>query len=187
MFVGVAGIAQVPLSDDYVVTLEEDTIYGFIQSVSESKISLAHASEKSMVVKKYKVSSLKCLVIRDTVYKSVKVTQQGLPSANIMMKEIIPGPVTLYNREVRKTTMWKPSDGKEFNGIFGKILFVEVYLGKEGQAYKVTEENFREQSELIFYDQAWIKEKFQKNAYSFSNLQQLVLDYNYLVENPDSN
>ncbi len=178
---------QVPISGDYIVTQQGDTLYGFIQSVSESKISLANTSENSMVVKKYRVSDLNCIVIKDTVYRAVNVQMGKGSTTYYMMKEVIDGPISLLHREIRKTKLWKPNEEQDFSGIVGKVLYTDVYLKKEDLVVKVDPENFLEASKILIADQSWILKKFEDGVYSFKNHKQMVLDYNYLVLNPDSN
>jgi len=179
-----ANFGQSVSSKDYIVTLSDDTVYGFIQTLSDSKINLAHESKKSMVVKKYKINSLKCVVIKDTVYKGIKINPPNMPSSLVLMKEIQKGPVGLYQREIRKTKMWNPNEDQGFSGIMGKILLIDLYLQKNGESYKISEESFELICPQIFYDQDWIKQKFKAGEYSFQNLDQLVMDYNYIVLNP---
>jgi hypothetical protein len=181
------GSAQSVRSGDYIVTLQDDTVFGFIQTISDSKINLAHESKKSMVVKKYKINALKCVVINDTVYRGVKINPPNMASSFVLMKEIEYGPVSLYKREIRKTKMWKGNEGHDFSGIMGKVVVVYYYLQKNEDTYKISEESFEVVCPQLFFDQPWIKQKFASGKYSFQNLNQLVMDYNYLVLNPIDN
>ena len=186
-FLSHQGISQTLGSQDYIVTQEDDTIFGFIQSLSDSKISFAYETKNSMEVKKFKVISLKSIVINDTLYKGIKIDPPNMPSATVLMKQILDGPVGYYKREIRKTKMWKPNEEQDFTGISGKVVIVYSYLVKDSKSFKIEKESFHEVCPQIFFDQEWIKKKFDEGKYEFGNLDQLVMDYNYLVLNPLDN
>ena len=82
--------------------------------------------------------------------------------------------------------MWKPSEDQDFSGIMGKVLYREYYVVKGKKAFKVTRENFFDVCPQVFYDQDFIKSKFRDQKYKYQNIEQLVMDYNYMAENPEA-
>ena len=78
-----------------------------------------------------------------------------------------------------------PESNSDAKGFLQKIPEKQLFIhyNEKYPAAIVSESNFYEVSMLAMGKKQRIKKRLNSSYYTFSNMEQMILDYNYLVEN----
>lgn len=167
-----------------------DTLFGFIEEIGETKITIASLKGDEYKVIRLSTKSVAKYKIKDDVFVNVPLDKRGNTGNsqlifNVFLKEISGGQVGLYERNISRLKLMDPESNSDAMGFLHKISSQDLYLYSSGtkSAKKVNEDNFYEIASLLMGDKKRIKQRLNTAYYTFENMDQLLLDYNYLVEN----
>ncbi len=180
--------------EHYAINDSGDTIKGFIEEIGETKITVATILGNEYVVQRLSTKSIKQYIINDTIYRRVLINikksqkegqiwnELGTP---VFLKLLIDGSVPLYERNITRLKMMEIGTNVDAKGFLHNVPEKELYLQFAGElpAVLINEKNFYEAAVLAMGNKKRVKERLNTAYYTFENLEQMVMDYNYLVEN----
>lgn len=195
-------------ADHYAINNKGDTLRGFIEEIGESRITIASLKNDQYKVMKLSTKSIIEYNLNDTIYRSVPVNKNDRDfviddstddksgsqislstfdlrlSSAIFLKLIIDGPVCLFERNIMRIKLMDYMENDDAKGFVQRIPEKQLYLhkgGKDINAVRINRNNFNAAATYVFSDKERIRKRLRSDYYTFDNLDQLILDYNYLV------
>lgn len=182
-------------TENYAVNERGDTIRGFIEEIGESRITIA-----SIVRNEYKVQRLSAKTIveyhlGDTVYRRVAINLKSPENVNelismaqtskVFLKVRIGGPASLFERNVKRIKLMDPDMNSDAKGFLHKVPEAQLFIhfNDELPAVMINETNFYEVAIRALGNKKRVRDRINSGYYTFENIEQMLLDYNYLVEN----
>ena len=151
----------------YIVTSSEDTIRGNIEQKTVYTSVIKYKLQEKDKAIKIKLKEVKYLKIGNTVYHSVRYRKQYH-----LMKEVIKGPINLLSLPAPAI----PNNPNQFTLLQNEP---DYYLGKNGIVDHVDKEKFYQKTALYFSDFEQLGEKIGNKEYTYDDLVEIVLKYNY--------
>ena len=151
----------------YIVTSSDDTIRGNIEQKAVYTSVIKYKLQENDKAIKIKLKEVEYLKIGNTVYHSVRYRKQYH-----LMKEVIRGPISLLSLP----TPTIPNNPNQFTPLQNEP---DYYLSKNGIVDHVDKEKFYQKTSLYFSDFEQLGEKIGNKEYTYVDLVEIVLKYNY--------
>jgi hypothetical protein len=151
----------------YIVTSSEDTIRGNIEQKAVYTSVIKYKLQENDKAIKIKLKEVKYLKIGNTLYHNVRYRKQYH-----LMKEVIRGPISLLSLP----TPAIPNNPNPLTSLQNKP---DYYLIKNGIVQHVDKEKYYQKTALYFSDFEHLREKIGNKEYTYDDLVEIVLKYNY--------
>lgn len=180
---------------NYAINEKGDTIRGFIEEIGESRITVAALENNEYKVRRLSVKTVVEYHLNDTIYRRVSINLKDNQAealklstnmtSGVFLKLLIDGPAALYERNIKRIKLMDPDTNSDAKGFLHKIPEKQLYLhfDKEKNALLINESNFYEVAMLALGKKKRVKDRLNSGYYTFKTMEQMLLDYNYLVEN----
>jgi hypothetical protein len=177
----------------FAVNEKGDTLRGFIEEIGETKITIASIRGGEYKVLRLSTKTIKEYTINDTLYRRIPInlkqrrSEEAINSTalttRVFLKSLIYGPVSLYERNMHRLKLLDTDSNDDAKGFLYKMPVNEWYVHYDEKlpALMIDENNFYMVASKAMGHKKRIKERLNSGYYSFQNLDQLILDYNYLV------
>lgn len=182
-------------SENYAVNDKGDTLRGFIEEIGETRITIASIVNNQYRVRKLSTKTVAEYHMHDSVYKRVSINLKTPRDAHelvalaqtskVFLKGIIIGPASLFERNVKRLKLLDAEMNSDAKGFLQKVPEAQLFLhfNPKLPAVLIDENNFYEMSIRALGDKKRVRDRLNSGYYTFDNLEQMLLDYNYLVEN----
>ncbi|QNL21334.1 hypothetical protein HZR84_05070 [Hyphobacterium sp. CCMP332] len=182
-------------SENYAVNDFGDTIRGFIEEIGESRITIASIVNNQYKVRRLSTKTVTEYHLNDTVYKRVSINLKTpedtealialAQTSKVFLKVKIDGPASLFERNVKRIKLMDPDINSDAKGFLNKVPESQLFLhfNPKLPAVLINDKNFYEISIRALGDKKRVRDRLNSGYYTFENLEQMLLDYNYLVEN----
>lgn len=176
----------------YAINDEGDTLRGFIEEIGETRITIASLRQGEYKVLRLSTKTIAEYSINDTIYRRIPInlkqskSKEGIYSTSqtgrIFIKLLIDGPVSLYERNMHRLKLLDADANRDAKGFLYKMAVNEWYIHYDEKlpALNIDENNFYLVASRAMGNKKRIKERLNSGYYTFDNLDQLILDYNYL-------
>jgi hypothetical protein len=179
----------------YAINSKNDTIRGFIEEIGETRITIASIVKNEYKVTKLSTKTIKQYNINDTIFRSVFINKlnsdlsqsNSSPSSKltgtVFLRLIIDGPAALYERNVRRLILLDPLENEDAKGFVKRVAESELYLDYSSTepALRINASNFYNVATKALGSKKRVKDRLNTQYYTFENLEQMLMDYNYLM------
>lgn len=180
--------------ENYAINDDGDTIRGFIEEIGESRITVASLYKNEYRVKRLSTKTIHEYHLNDTVYRRVGINIKEPKSkdelvstaltSKVFLKLLIDGPIALYERNVKRIKLMDPVMNSDAKGFLQKVPEKQIFVHYDHElpAAIISPSNFYEVSMMSMGKKSRIKQRLNSGYYTYENMEQMILDYNYLVE-----